>query len=333
MCSAPKWQDALSEALGQPVIVSKLRRLSPLWAGYGSVSEGFASVGPKDQKLTQRLIVKQVAPPAGAGTSHERKIRSYQVEAAFYTFIAPSVLEYTSCAIPRPYVVNQDNGGKFLFVLSDLREQHPNSASHLNLKQTKVALEWLARFHAFYWEKDSAVDLWPQGSYWYLDTRMEEFNKTAESWRHIKAIAPQVDQKLKQHLVNKQFRTLLHGDFKSENLLFDRDETSCAAYDFQYCGWGYGMRDVVYLFCSSVDERVLRNNEDGLLHHYLTVLLAQLDRQGVACRYSHEVMKQHYELCLLDYVRFLAGWGLWGNVGWLKAKCAALLQAPMAMFK
>ena len=60
--------------------------------------------------------------------------------------------------------------------------------------------------------------------------------------KHLKAAATVIDARLKgldsQGVPRPAFRTLLHGDFKSANLLFSSsgESPTCAAYDFQYCG-------------------------------------------------------------------------------------------------
>lgn len=59
--------------------------------------------------------------------------------------------------------------------------------------------------------------------------------------RELKAAAVAIDARLKgfdqEGKHSGDFRTLLHGDFKSANLLFSAGEAPvCAAYDFQYCG-------------------------------------------------------------------------------------------------
>ena len=41
--------------------------------------------------------------------------------------------------------------------------------------QAKAAAEWLAGFHAHFWEKPTPEGVWDQGGYWYLDTRPHEF--------------------------------------------------------------------------------------------------------------------------------------------------------------
>lgn len=85
-------------------------------------------------------------------------------------------------------------------------------------------------------------------------------------WDRLRGVAPTIDCRLKGYGPNSAFssahRTLVHGDFKPANLLFCRGESkgdssggdacSCAAYDFQYCGGGYGVRDVAYLLSCGV---------------------------------------------------------------------------------
>lgn len=127
------------------------------------------------------------------------------------------------------------------------------------------------------------------------------------------------------------FRTLVHGDFKSANILFSEDGSRVGVYDFQYCGAGLGASDIAYLFCSSLDEDVLRQHEQQLLQYYharLQQYLQQYGREGRE-RYSLAVLQRHYELALLDYCRFMAGWGWWGNAGWARARAKELLRAGL----
>jgi hypothetical protein len=110
--------------------------------------------------------------------------------------------------------------------------------------------------------------------------------------------------------------------------MFAVDGSSAAAYDFQYCGAGLGARDVAYLFVSSLDCGVLERYEQRLLAHYHRSLLARLRALGRAGgeAYTAEVLQRHYDLALLDYCRFMAGWGWWGNAGWARSRARALLQ-------
>lgn len=152
------------------------------------------------------------------------------------------------------------------------------------------------------------------------------------SWSDLRSVAGRIDAVLKGQKADgttaDRHQTLVHGDFKSENLLWNADG-QCCAYDFQYTGRGFGVRDVAYMLASSVDIDVLE--QDGceeLLQHYHSRLLQQLDKVGkgdAAQRYSLDVMRSHFDLCIVDYVRFMAGWGMWGNAEWASDRARAVL--------
>ncbi|KAJ9515189.1 hypothetical protein QJQ45_002314 [Haematococcus lacustris] len=110
---------------------------------------------------------------------------------------------------------------------------------------------------------------------------------------------------------------------QAANLVFSAEGGRCAAYDFQYTGWGVGMVDVAYLLCSSGDEQQVAAHEEALLRHYHTTLMSRLGElqpglvaEAAQRTYTWEVLRQHYDLALLDFVRFMAGWGSWGAVGY-----------------
>ncbi len=105
------------------------------------------------------------------------------------------------------------------------------------LQEAKVVLEWLAAFHAFWWEAEPPAGLWKQGCYWHLETRQEELAQMSGTWQQLKQQAGAIDKAIRSiEGGSRQHRTLVHGDIKSENIMFSDDNTQCAAYDFQYCG-------------------------------------------------------------------------------------------------
>lgn len=222
-----------------------------------------------------------------------------------------------------------------LIILSDLRRQYPRSCVSLDLIHTKSVLRWLAAFHAAFWEEHIFADVWPEGSYWHLDTRREELQCIGSEWAELRQVAEEIDAQLrgrenKSDTSTGQFRTLIHGDSKAANILFGPVKTGdeppeCALYDFQYCGGGYGVKDVVYLLVSSVDARVLQKEEQSLLVYYYEYLVKELKPEQRTA-YTLDIMKQHYQLALLDYVRFMAGWGFWGNSSWAKKEAKKYLN-------
>ncbi|GIL70016.1 hypothetical protein Vretimale_19679 [Volvox reticuliferus] len=158
------------------------------------------------------------------------------------------------------------------------------------------------------------------------------------SWADLKAVAEKVDACLKSP-GKSEFMTCIHGDVKNENILFSADGARCALYDFQYTGRSYGVRDVVYLFASSVDSSDLEDAEDEYLSYYHSELLNWLALKGeagieAATRYRPHVMRRHVDLALLDYVRFMAGWGVWGSgSGWAVRRAKALLPQVQQLLR
>lgn len=127
----------------------------------------------------------------------------------------------------------------------------------------------------------------------------------------------------------------MHGDVKAANVLFSRhpeDTTGtpqrCALYDFQYAGVGIVTRDIVCLFAKSVDSGLLALLEDekSLLRVYHSELLRVIGsrkdgdpsfKPQDAQEYTFERLWIHWEMAIVDWYRFMAGWGIWGNEAWL----------------
>jgi hypothetical protein len=105
-----------------------------------------------------------------------------------------------------------------------------------------------------------------------------------------------------------------------ENLLFSNNGEKCGAHDFQYCGAGLGAKDIAYLFCSGLSAELLPSHEEELLAHYHAELTALLLPRGLGGSYTMEVLREHFGFALIDFVRFMDGWGYWGNNRWATRK-------------
>lgn len=131
----------------------------------------------------------------------------------------------------------------------------------------------------------------------------------------------------------KGYQTLIHGDVKSENLFTSKSGKHVAFYDFQYTGLGLGVCDLAKLFtCSvplnmlAVDEHVphslgMQEGEEQLLRRYWNRLQETSKKE-----YKWEVFVQHWEIALVDWLRFQASWGFWGNTEWLEARVRNILK-------
>jgi hypothetical protein len=192
--------------------------------------------------------------------------------------------------------------------------------------------------------------VWLNGGYTYLATRKTEYSKLAKDydseWNRALTdweadefsvadlVADILAPKQSGWSPTQEYMTLIHGDVKSENLFTTRDGTEVVFYDFQYTGLGLGVCDLAKLFTCSVplemlveDEshlpRVLemQPGEKKLLERYLVRLRQQSGRD-----YDWDVFIQHWQTALVDWLRFQASWGFWGNTQWLKARVRAILK-------
>lgn len=68
-------------------------------------------------------------------------------------------------------------------------------------------------------------------------------------------------------------------------------------------------------------------SEARYLAAYTNHLREALAERGLqTCAPTENQVKDMYELCLLDYVRFMAGWGFWGNDRYARQRATGLLR-------
>lgn len=257
------------------------------------------------------VVVKQVelgqatSLSVVSAVSHQRKLRSYQVEAAFYTSFA--ALTDAACRVPRGLHFSESETG-FLFVLEDLNASgFADLPGRVDRRLIRECLAWLAHFHACF--VGAAGDqLWPVGTYWHLGTRPEEFERMRD--RKLKDAAHAIDERLSR----ARFQTLVHGDAKADNFCVRgaqkvRSGGQVAAVDFQYVGRGVGVKDVAYFLSSVLSERECERQEKELLDEYFRCLRRALTLRNFAHGAELEdEWRLLYPFAWADFVRFLSGW-------------------------
>lgn len=188
--------------------------------------------------------------------------------------------------------------------------------------------------------------LWLNGGYTYLETRRKEYASLAQDtdseWSEA-FCSPSEGSKLTVAEMAALFLTpcgrpiesYIHGDVKSENLFTTTSGDEVAFFDFQYVGLGLGVCDLAKLLTCSVPLHMLvdaneplperlsmRGGERELLKQYHTSLL----RDGGSDLYEWEAFERHWETALVDWCRFQASWGFWGNTEWLEARVRSILS-------
>ena len=280
--------------------------IQELWSGYGSIKRYHLEGGD-----VATLVVKQVAPPSvtahprgwNTGQSHQRKLRSYAVETAWYRDYASRCDE--RCKLPNCLALMTE-GDEVVMLLEDL------DAAGYSARRSKVGerglqscLSWLANFHATYLGS-SAQGLWKIGTYWHLDTRPDELKVLQKEDPQLWRASAAIDQQLN----SARFQTLVHGDAKLANFCFLDNEALVAAVDFQYVGAGCGIKDVAYFIGSCLDESACEANESRLLDFYFESLEKALaeQQQSVDFKALEAEWRALYPVAWTDFHRFLKGW-------------------------
>jgi hypothetical protein len=193
---------------------------------------------------------------------------------------------------PFVHISAMDDSGDFVIVLEDLTGYHlGDQVVGADLAQTEAAIDELAKLHASFWgqlESDeyewlpraagsqNATNML-EGSKVGWDPVTEIFGTHVPQWlRDAKeayfAAVPRLQERL-----DAEPRTLVHGDFRMDNLFFG---TEPHHYAMTFVDWqgplrGRGIHDVAYLLCQSTQTPVREANEQALIQRYVDGLAAQ----------------------------------------------------------
>jgi len=285
----------------------KLRRgavIQSLWSGYGEIVRYHLS-GSKVASVILKHVVfpSTVHHPHGwhNDLSHQRKVKSYEVEMAWYQHWAERCDD--RCRVPHSYC-SDTVGDDHIMVLEDLDAAgFSGRKSHLMLAEVKLCLSWLAHFHATFLG-GKPEELWPVGTYWHLATRPDELAVMDDE--RLRRAAPVLDSMLSK----AKFQTLVHGDAKVANFCFYHEGSRVAAVDFQYVGGGCGMKDVAYLLGSCLADRAQEKHAPALLDYYFSSLQQALLCRDKAIDFSalESEWRGLFAIAQADFYRFLVGW-------------------------
>lgn len=295
--TANVWSEVMHH-IGASTVMHQ-EKIQSLWSGYGVIVRI-----KTDSQQYPSLIVKNIRPPKTQShprgwqgeASNNRKLRSYQVEANWYEHYSQRCAEVSR--LPAFVFRHQDKDAQFI-VMTDLDDEFAERYQSLSIDYAKLCLRWLARLHARFLGNDGD-GLWPQGCYWHLDTRQDEF--AAMQNGALKEAAHRIDAALQ----NCQYRTLVHGDAKVANFCFDSATPSVAAVDFQYVGLGCGIKDVAYFMGSCLSADQCARHESQLLQDYFLEMGRCIPKSTM--QPLEMEWREMYPVAWADFHRFLQGW-------------------------
>lgn len=270
--------------------------IQELWSGYGKIIR----LGLENATV-ESVIVKHVQLPIyknhphgwNTDIGHQRKVKSYKVEANWYDTYSKN----SAARLPQCLAFEMQND-EVLIVLEDLDEAgYPLRKKVIVWEEIVACLAWLAQFHASYLGK-VPNGLWESGTYWHLGTRPQELAVLED--QKLKAVAAVIDEKLN----TCEYKTFVHGDAKLANFCFAKDGR-VAGVDFQYVGGGCGMKDVAYFIGSCLNEKDCERLEAQILDTYFERLQNEMKERNEALEREWRSL---YRVAWADFHRFLKGW-------------------------
>lgn len=243
----------------------------------------------------------------------------YRRETLFYREIAGAI----DMRIPRPWVSEYDpETHDFVLVLEDLAPAvDGDQTTGLSLEQARQALDEIAILHAHWWGRPELTDLaaaiepFGEGSW------LGAGQRVADVWP---AFAPFVAARASPALMrvcermevvveplmarlSRTPRTLCHGDFRADNLMFrpGGGERSLFTIDWQSPVQARGSVDVSYLLSMSVTTELRRAHEDDLLRRYHNRLTAA----GVEAYGYDEFLDDYRRATLVGFVHVILAGG------------------------
>lgn len=282
--------------------VISVQSVQTLWSGYGQIQRYLLEGGSHKQVIVKHIQWPDTsAHPHGWDTdiSHQRKLKSYQVEKAWYLKYAQRTNSY--CKVPE-LLHSVDGAEEMLLVMEDLDQlgyHIRKTPGTVDLDSVKACLSWLAHFHAQFLGVNYK-EIWPIGTYWHLATRPDEWERMNNL--PLKHAAQSIDDRLNA----AKYQTLVHGDAKLANFCF-HSSGEVAAVDFQYVGKGCGMKDVAYLISSCFEDQACERYEQELLAFYFLELEMVVDKY-VDIQDLKKEWSSLYNYAWADFYRFLDGW-------------------------
>jgi aminoglycoside/choline kinase family phosphotransferase len=264
-------------------------------------------------------VVVKCATPTVANRAVAMTFHLYEREVRFFRELADHIGE----GVPACYAGEIDlDTGDFVLVLEDLADYRPgDQAAGCGLADTERCIEVMARLHSAWWgATDSAQlawvptvdgDLHRGGMVPAAEATWDPF---IANFGHL--VAPQlVDAGPRylaaltglHHQMGQGAQTLIHGDFRLDNLLFGDgpDQHSVALVDWQGLIISKGVHDLAYLLTQNVQTDVRRDHERDLVASYC----AQLAAHGVN-HYSFDQCWDDYRLAalwLFEYAIIIGG--------------------------
>lgn len=224
--------------------------------------------------------------------SYKREIKCYE-----------NLLDHVVLSTPRRYYSACDpESGECILLLQDLAPaRFGDNVGNPSREDIDSAIRAIAGFHAGFWESPRLVDMdWLPEYAQDAQARQRAFRRAIDpflsTWgKYLRPSTIDLINRLGDSLarirlqLSRPPRTVLHGDYRLDNLAFDGSGGGPAVIDWQATSIGRSVADMAYFIVYCIDPKERSALESQLLGLYHSVLL------------DHGVSGYDFESCVEDY--------------------------------
>ena len=251
--------------VGDPSVIGALEveRLSDATNAIGTLFRCRLTGGKGRPADPASVIVKLPATDA-TPFRFAKWLSLYRREYVFYRHVAP---EARLRAPTLFYGDFDERSHRFVLVIEDLGEMEmiPQFAA-ADPPRALAAVREIAQFQGRFWEGADAPALAHCGEFLnarerrimqmvYMLTAAPALDRFGDLFpASMRRLAVNFGSRIEAHFaaVAKGPKTIVHGDYRSENMMFEKNAEDLAIIDWQGCGLGCGMFDVSYFLGTSV---------------------------------------------------------------------------------
>lgn len=275
----------LTGALAQHLDGTRVTAVEAASVGTGQVSDSYrlrlTYDGPAAVPAT---LIAKVPAASRDSRNAARAFRTYEIEACFYDQLAAGL---AAVSLARCFYAGYDaDPDEYIVLLEDLAPAVPgDQLAGLSAGDAAAAVGELAALHAAGWDRDDLAALpWlnrssPEGAALTAAVVAQLFPGFRE--RYKASLDPAVLTLIEDFLphagsylaARDEPRTIVHGDFRADNLLFGGARP--VVLDWQTAAFGAGPGDLAYFLASSLHVAARRDHEEALVRRYHAALQAQ----------------------------------------------------------
>ena len=276
--------DFLNRALASQLGATTVAAVETTPVGTGQVSDSYRLTltydGPAELPST---IIAKVPAADAASRNAARAFRTYEIEASFYSQLASGL----PVALARCYYAAYDAApDEYVVLLEDLAPALPgDQLAGLHPDDAAAAIRELAALHAAGWDSSELAALpWlnrssPEGAALLAAVLTDLYPRFRERYAGLVepgtlSLIEDFLPKLGSYLAaTDEPRTIVHGDFRADNLLFGA--TRPVVLDWQTASFGAGTADLSYFLASSLPVAARRRYEETLVRRYHAALTSR----------------------------------------------------------